>query len=154
MIETPEGNKTFSFTEFKSNLEKILAELGHPFTYKEGSLALSSLIRAYADIRWLGTFTKMHNAYDWGYQQAFPHLKDIEEMKKRYAVIYIPYNYDVGPGDFVPQDIPYTHLVVDFSDGDAVITTVYHRMMNYYMDSMKREAAQAQSQKEGGEGNQ
>ena len=142
MIKTSEGNPTLSFTEFKENVEKILAELGHPRTYEEGTIAFSSLIRAYADIRWLGYFSKMHNAYEWGYQQTLADYKDFEEAKKHWAVIYVPYGYDAGPGDFVPQDMPYTHLVIDLYDGEAMISSVLHRTLHCYIDSIRKEAAQ------------
>ena len=152
MIKTPEGNPTLSFTEFKENVERILTELGHPMAYFDGTIAFSSLVRAYADIRWLGCFTKMHNAYEWGYQQTLADYKDLEEAKKQWVVIYIPYTYNVGPGDFVPQDKPYIHLVIDLNDGEAMISSVLHRTLNYYIDSMKKEAAQqAENKKENDE---
>ena len=152
MIKTFEGNLTLSFTEFKENVEKILTELGHPMSYLDGTMAFSTLVRAYADIRWLGYFSKMHNAYDWGYQQTLADYMDLEEAKKRWAVIYIPYSYDVGPGDFVPQDMPYVHLAIDFTDGEAIISTVLHRTLRCYIDSMeKEEAQQSKNEREGEE---
>ena len=153
MIKTNHDNTTLSFTEFKEAVEKALFELGHPMIYNDGTIAFSSLVRAYADIRSRGYFTKIHNAYDWGYQQTLSNYKDFEEAKKHWAVLYIPYSYDVGPGDFVPQDMPYTHLAVDLNDGETMVEDVLHRTLHYYIDSLHKEAAQQAEDKNGQEDN-